>query len=295
MRYTLRQLEVFLAIAQCQNLTRAAESLAMSQSAASSALKDLEQQFDVQFFDRVGKRLHLNEQGLQLREQAEPLMAQAKELEQTLSEHRLAGPINIGATLSIGNYLAIRMVADYMRRYPKSPIHLEVANTEQIAQRVLNFELDMGLIEGEYHHPDLDIRPWRSDELVVFCHPEHELAQRKRISEQDLLNAPWILREPGSGTRQAFERAMQGILPKLTIALELQHTEAIKRAVEAKLGIGCLSRMTLHDAFQRGNLVPLSFPDRDFTRTLYQIIHRNKYPSTGLKNWLNLCEDFNKE
>lgn len=107
MRFSLRQLEVFLATAHFQNISRAAESLAMSQSAASSALKELEQQCDVQLFDRVGKRLQLNEQGRLVRPRAEALLEQARELEQALMLHKDAGPVKVGATLSIGNYLAV--------------------------------------------------------------------------------------------------------------------------------------------------------------------------------------------
>ena len=295
MRYSLRQLEVFLAIAHHQNLTRAAGELAMSQSAASSSLKDFESQFDIQLFDRIGKRLKLNEQGRLLRPKAEALLAQAKEFEQALLQHAEAGPLTVGATLSIGNYLAVGLMADYMKRHPDSPVQLEVANTAHIAERVLNFQLDIGLIEGELNHPDLEVIPWREDELAVFCHPQHPLAQRQAngqsIDDSDLKQASWILRESGSGTRQAFDRAMHGILPELNLQLELQHTEAIKRAVEAQLGIGCLSLITLEDAFRRGSLVHIRLPQRDFSRTLYLIIHRQKYRSAGLNAWLALCRE----
>lgn len=289
MRYSLRQLEVFVAIAHQQNLTRAADELAMSQSAASSSLKELESQFGLQLFDRIGKRLQLNEQGRLLRPQAEALLAQARDFEQSLLQHAEAGPLNVGATLSIGNYLAVGLMAEYMERYPKASLQLDVANTRNIVERVLNFELDVGLIEGELNHPDLEILPWRQDELAVFCHPDHPLAQQPTASDDDLRQARWILREAGSGTRQAFDRAMSGLLPDLTIAIELQHTEAIKRAVEAQLGIGCLSMITLTDAFNRGSLKRLQVPDRDFSRQLYLIIHKQKYRSAGINAWLNLC------
>src|SRR5690606_102923 len=130
------------------------------------------------------------------------------------------------------------------------------------------------LIEGEINHPDLEVTRWRDDELVVFCAPDHPLAGKKRLDDGDLLAATWIVRESGSGTRQTFDRALHGLLPALHILLELQHTEAIKRAVEAGLGIGCLSRITLVEAFARGSLVPLAVPGRDFHRYLYFIIHR---------------------
>ena len=102
------------------------------------------------------------------------------------------------------------------------------------------------------------------------------------------------MREAGSGTRQAFERAMHGILPNLQVAHELQHTEAIKRAVEANLGLGCLSQITLEDAFKRGNLVRLPVPLRDFQRQFYFILHKQKFRSAGISQWMMLCLESNK-
>jgi len=291
MRYTLRQLEVFLAAAHLQNITRAAESLAMSQSAASSALKELEQQFDVLLFDRVGKRLQLNEQGRLIRPKAEALLAQAQELEQALLEHAEAGPLKVGATLSIGNYLAVNFMANMMKKQPLAKVSLEVANTSSISQKVLNYELDIGLIEGELQHPELELIPWREDKLVVFCSPNHAFAKEPQLSDRQMSTADWILRETGSGTRQAFDRAMHGLLPQLNVNLELQHTEAIKRAVEANLGIGCLSEITLADAFERGSLVALATPQRDFSRQLYFILHKQKFRSAGIELWMQQCRE----
>ncbi len=290
MRFSLRQLEVFLATAHFQNISRAAESLSMSQSAASSALKELEQQCDVQLFDRVGKRLQLNEQGRLVRPRAEALLEQARELEQALLLHKDAGPVKVGATLSIGNYLAVGIMAKLLHDTPDAEVRLQVANTEAIAQQVLNYDIDIGMIEGEIQHPELDIIPWREDSLSVFCSPSHPLASKRVLDDADLLAYQWILRETGSGTRQAFDRAMHGILPDLTVIMELEHTEAIKRAVESGLGIGCLSRITLQDAFKRGNLIQLDVPHRDFDRQLYFVLHKKKYRSAGIQRWLDYCE-----
>jgi DNA-binding transcriptional LysR family regulator len=289
MRYSLRQLEVFLATARYENVTRAAETLAMSQSAASGSLKELERQFDMKLFDRLGKRLQLSELGLQLRPQVESLLEQARSLEHALTGEDVVGRLEIGATLTIGNYIAVNMIADFRQQNAKSDIILRVANTETIAKQVAGFELDMGLIEGELQHPDLDIVHWRRDELVVFAAPNHPLSTSTALSDQDLLTLPWIVREPGSGTRQAFDRAMQGILTDLHIGMELQHTEGIKRAVEAGLGVGCLSQICVAEAFKRGSLVPLKVPGRDFRREWYLITHRDKFHSAALKRWLTLC------
>jgi DNA-binding transcriptional LysR family regulator len=291
MRYTLRQLEVFLATAHFENVTRAASSLAMSQPAASGAIRDLEQLFDVQLFDRIGKRLQLNELGSALRPQAEALLAQAQELQQTLSTGNGAGHLKLGATLTIGNYLAVGMIADFKQQFPAADIALTVANTQSIAQQVANFDLDLGMIEGELRHPDLEVLPWQDDELVVFSAPGHPYAQLAALTDDLLLNTPWVIREQGSGTRQTFDRAMHGLLAELDISLELQHTEAIKRAVEAGLGLGCLSRVTLVEAFRRGSLVPINVPHRDLRRKFSIILHRQKYRSSGLQQWLSLCLD----
>jgi DNA-binding transcriptional LysR family regulator len=291
MRYSLRQLEVFLATARHQNVTRAAASLAMSQSAASGSLRDLETQFGVQLFDRRGKRLQLSELGLALRSQAENLMTQAEAFEQSLTGQAVSGRLEIGATLTIGNYLAVGMIAAFRQLYPEVEIALSVANTETIARRVADFELGMGLVEGEIHHPDLQAKHWRNDTLELFVAPGHPLAGVSVLDDAMLADQDWILREPGSGTRQTFDRAMQGLPGGLQIAMELQHTEAIKRAVEAGLGVGCLSRISLADAFARGTLVPLRAPGRNFDRELFIITHRGKYHSAAMLRWLALCSD----
>ena len=290
MRYTLRQVEVFLGVARTESVSQAAKALSMSQSAASGSLADLERQFDVQLFDRVGKRLQLNELGRSLRPRAEALLAQAGEVERALTQHKEeVGTLRIGATLTIGNYLAVPLMARFMRDHPGAALTLAVANTEEIARQVENFEIDIGLVEGEVQHPDLQITPWRDDELVVFCAPEHPLARKRTLTDHDLRQAAWIVRERGSGTRQAFDRAMHGLLSDVHIALALQHTEAIKGAVQAGLGLGCISRIALEDAFRQGVLLPCRVPQRDFRRQFFFLLHKQKYRSPGVEHWLNLC------
>lgn len=289
MRFTLKQLQVFLAIASHENVSRAALQLSLSQSAASSALKELEQHFDLALFDRIGKRLQLSEAGHLFRPRAAALITQARELENALLQRDEVGELKVGATLTIGNYVAIGIMAEFMQQHPSARVELDVENTAAIARKVANYELDIGLIEGELQDGDLEVSHWRNDELCLFCAPDHPLAAQKQLTDQQLLTIDWIVRERGSGTRQAFDRAMTGILPELHIKLELQHTEGIKRAVEAGLGVGCLSALTLQEAFRRGSLVPLQAPQRNWTRQFYIILHRDKYRSRGIQDWIEMC------
>lgn len=289
MKFSLRQLEVFLATAHLESISEAARSLHMSQSAASESLKSLEDTYDIQLFDRIGKRLKLNSLGIKIQEHAENLIAHAKSLENSLRTQDESGELKIGATLSIGNYLAINILADFKEAYPKVRTHLEVDNTSHIVRKILNYELDIGLIEGEIAHPDLDVTEWREDELVVFCSPSHPFAQMEKLTDAQLKQARWILRESGSGTRQAFDYAMHGILSELTIDMELQHTEAIKRAVERGTCLGCLSRITLEDAFRRKSLIALPVPHRDFKRHFYFILRKGRYHPSLVSCWQARC------
>ncbi len=288
MRYTLRQLEVFLAVARTGSVSRAGDELAMSQSAVSSALADLERQFDVRLFDRIGKRLRLSELGHALRSDAEAVWGRAHDLEVELASGVGPGRLRVGATLTIGNYVAVPLMARYLREGPGSAVDLDIANTEEIARRVANFEIDVGLIEGELSHPQLRVTPFHDDELVVFSSPTHPLARKRALDDDDLRRVAWIVREHGSGTRQAFDRAMAGILPELRIVLELQHTEVIKRAVEADLGMGCVSRLALANEFRQGTLKPRPVPHRDFRRRFYYVLHRRKHVSAAIRRWLAL-------
>lgn len=290
MRYTLRQLEVFVAVAKHDSVSRAGKELGLSQSAVSEALAELEHQFAIRLFERIGKRLQLSELGRALRPMAEALHAQARELEAQFAQKASIGTLRIGATLSIGDYLIPPLMARFMREQPGARVTLHVANTADIAQKVLNFELDVGIVEGELNEPDLTIKRWRSDELAVFCAPDHPFAKKQKLTDADLTSARWIVREPGSGTHQAFERAMQGILHNLDIALVLQHTEAIMSAVKAGLGVGCISRIALQDAFRHRTLVACEVPARSFQRWFFFVLHQRKYQSAGVLAWLALCE-----
>ncbi|MBE0471536.1 MAG: LysR family transcriptional regulator [Methyloprofundus sp.] len=290
MKYSLRQLEVFVTVSRLQSVSRAAEALSLSQSATSSALGELERQFDLQLFDRIGKTLRINETGQQLLPHAVELLDRAHEIEVLLQGNSCFGRMKIGATLTIGNYLANLLVAQFLQQHTESRIQLQVHNTRTIVQQIANHELDLGLIEGDCHHPDVTVQPWIADELVVFAAPDHPYTKLPQVTIEQLLQQPWILREQGSGTRETFDHAFYNYHARLNIRLELEHTEAIKRAVESGLGISCISRLALKDAFRRGSLVPLATPQLDLSRFFHILWHKQKYQTTGMREFISLCQ-----
>ena len=291
MAITLRQLDIFAATAACGNLTRAAGRIGLSQSAASMALAELERQFSEPLFDRVGKRLVLNERGRALLPRAQEVLARVREIGDLFggASGQLAGELRIGASSTIGNYLIPHLVGGLAGRHPQLKLQLDVVNTEQVIAGMSDFTYDIGFVEGPCRRPELEVIPWRGDELVVFAAAGHPLAGRRKLAPADLAAARWILRERGSGTREVFEAAVAGRLKDLNIFLELGHSEAIKQAVEAGLGIGCLSKLTLKRALAVGALVLLPTPFLDLSRTLSILVHRERYRTAVLRAVLDYC------
>lgn len=289
MKYTLRQLEIFVAVARQGSVSRAAEVLALSQSATSTALGELERQFDTQLFDRIGKSLRLNELGQVILPHAVQLIEHATEIESMLARQTDFGPLQIGATLTVGNYLANLVAAEFLRQHPSARVELKVHNSATIIQQLAHYQLDLGLIEGSCRHPELIAEPWLEDELVVFCAPGHPLARQGQASVDELVQQDWILRESGSGTRETLDQALRHFCGSLRVRLELEHTEAIKRAVECGMGISCISRLALREAFRRGSLVPVETPELDLRRQFQFVTHRHKYVTAGMREFIALC------
>jgi len=289
MKFTLRQMSVFVAVARQESVSRAAEALSLSQSATSTALGELERFYDTKLFDRVGKALRLNELGQSLLPQAVELIERAEAIETVLEGRAGFGKLRIGATLTIGNYLATLIVADYLKRHPESSAQLQVHNTATIIDQVARYELDLGLIEGSCRHPDLVAEPWVEDQLVVFCAPMHPLAGKGSATLPELAEEHWIVREQGSGTRETLDQALRQHHHELKVRLELEHTEAIKRAVEFGLGIGCISRLALREAFRRGSLVAIETPELDLLRNFQFLWHSRKFQTAGMREFIALC------
>lgn len=289
MKFTIRQLQIFLEVAKHQNISKAAQSLHMSQSAASEALLNLEHTYEVRLFDRVSNKLALNAIGHTVRKEAENLLAHCESFEGTLLDHTDVGHIKVGASFTIGNHLATRYLSGYLANYPQADVQLDIANTPDVVARVLNFDVDIGMVEGEVHHRELELIPWRDDELIVFCAADHPLAGKKSLTNKDIKEALWILREPDSGARQTFDRALAGLLPDINIYLELKHNEAIKNAVESGLGIGCLSQIVLQKNFDNGDLVPLTLPRRNMRRTFYFALPRDRFRLESVEFWMRTC------
>lgn len=289
LRLTLRQLEVFLATAQAGSTRGAAGRVARSQSAASTALAELETVLAVQLFDRVGRRLLINENGRALLPHAAAIVEQAGAA-QALFSAAHAAPLRLAASFTIGEYLLPPLIARWKQAHPQSQVRLTIANTSEVLAAVGAFDVDIGFIEGARTHPEFVVKRWQDDELVVVVAPGHPLAGR-RATQKALAAAGWVLREQGSGTREAADRWLGTLLGELRVELELGSNEAVKRAVASGLGVGCLSRHAVADALREGWLVALRTPLPPMKRSLAIVLHRTKRLGAAAQNFLEQCRD----
>lgn len=290
LKLSLRELEVFAAIADAESVTRASDALAMSQSAASQALAQLEGALGAALFDRVGRRLQLNENGRSLLPRARALLDEAAALQGMFGSAVLS--LRLGASTTIANYLLPQRLAVLRRDWPQCKVALQVANTRDIVAAVAALRVDFGLIEGPCHHPELHATPWLQDELVLIAARDHPLA-RQPLSRERLAAAPWLLREAGSGTREEVERVLLPELGSLQLEMELGDSEAIKRAVAAGLGISCLSRRVVAELLADGSLVELDSGLPPLARTLWCVRHRDRPAGRSMQAFLQL--DANKD
>ena len=285
MRITFKQLEIFVEIAKRQHMSHAAEALHLTQSACSMALSTLENQLGQMLFDRHKKKLTLNEYGRYLLPKSINLISQIKEWQELAIYHpakELKGHLIIGASSTIGNYLLPAIIGEFIQMYPQVKVTLNIANTEHITNQLLRFEIDLGMIEGKCYAPEIVVTPWGKDELIVVASPQYPLNKKYKLSLAELRKRQWILREPGSGTRERFEEALGG---KIHPLLELGHSEAIKNAVQKGYGLGCLSKLIVSDALKSGQLVELK-TSLSLIRNFYLLLHKDKHTTPLLKAFI---------
>ncbi|WP_199101828.1 LysR family transcriptional regulator [Aquitalea sp. ASV11] len=280
LRLSLRELEVFVAIAEAGTVTAAAAAIALTQSAASQALAALEAGLGVALFDRIGRRLLLNEHGRLLLPRARTMLDAAQDMQHLFDDHA-AMHLRLGASTTIGNYLLPQQIARFRQQHPEARVELMVANTADIVDAVAGFKVDMGFIEGPCHHPDIVVEPWQDDTLLVFAATNHPLAQGA-VSLAQLAETQWVLRERGSGTREEVERLLLPHVGSFGEVMDMGHSEAIKRAVAAGLGVSCLSLHVVQELLDSGQIVAVLAPLPTLHRTLYRITHKDKGQTRGM-------------
>ncbi len=282
---TLRQLRAFKTVADLKSFSLAAQQLRISQPSVSYQVKELEEAVGLPLLDRLGKRVHLTEAGSVLYSYARRTLDVLDEAALALEEMRgiKRGNLRVGASTTVGIYLLPAALGAFKKLHPGLVISLEIGTRARVQEQVLNNELDLAVVGPALKDPDLAILPFVSDELVVVAPAGHALAGRKGLSLKDLVDQPFVMREPASGSRWSLEKAARKAGAKLTVAMELGSNGAIKHAVESGLGLAVISRYACALELSSRRLVELDVRGFPIRRD-WNIVHlrRRRLPASVL-------------
>lgn len=283
----LHQLRIFTTVARLGSFSRAAEELSISQPSVSIQVADLERSLGVDLFEKLGKRIYLTEAGRILDEYARRMLGLAEEariaLEDIKGLHR--GRLMVGATTTPGTYILPRVIAAFQERHPQVAVVLEITNAKRVQEQLLRNELDLGVVGWDVTAQDLRVEPLLDDELVLVASPSHPLVTAGIAHAKGLRDHRLILRERGSGTREALEAALREAGVAIAPSMELGTGEAVKEAVVAGLGVTIISRLAVAGDARAGRLVIVPMPDLAIRRRLSLVYHRDKRLSQAMNTF----------
>lgn len=274
-----QQLSVFVEVAKKRNFTRAAEALHMSQPAVSQYISSLENDLDVELIERNNKTVQLNKAGEIVLQYAEEILHNYERMELLVADlkHEPSGHLKIGASFTIGEYVLPRVLATLQQNYPLIIPEVTIGNTEKIGRRLLRHDIDVGLIEGEYPHKQIEVTTFATDEMYIYGGNGSLLTEKENITKTDLEEETWIIREEGSGTRKMVEQFLSTSNVKPKQVLTFGSTQIIKETIESKIGVSLLSEWTITKELKLGTVKKIQVPGTPLKRSFSIIKGKQKF------------------
>jgi len=277
-----RHLETFCRVANLKSFSRAADDLFLTQPTVSGHILSLEQSLSLRLFDRTSREVHLTKAGEVFLKYASKILSFRKELLNALSEFSqgIKGELSLGASTIPGEYLVPKLMSDFKKEHPHFIICLKIADTKEIVQYVLQDSVEFGIIGAKLNHPSLHFEKYEEDEIVVVAPSDHPLTRKKRVNVDELLKEPWIIREEGSGTQMAVEKALRKkgkSLKQFHVAMEMGSTSSVKEGVKAKLGLAFLSKRATEEELSQRSLSQIDVEGIEpISRQIYLVTHRGR-------------------
>ncbi|MGC4189972.1 MAG: LysR family transcriptional regulator [Thermomicrobiales bacterium] len=286
----LNRLRLFLAVVEHGGVRRAAEAIGISQPAVSQAIHALEAEVGLSLLERVGRGVRPTTAGLTLVEHGRRVMTEAIATRDAIDGLKglARGSLALGASTTLGIYVLPDPLGVFHQRYPAIDLSLNVANTRDILTLLRDGRLDLAFVEGSVRDDDLEATSFLADELIAIVPPDSDLAQRDALTAQDLAGAPFLMREEGSGTREVVDRAFAAWGIAANVMMELGHTEAIKNAVSAGLGISILSQLTVAREIADGRLATRPIAMGSVTRPFLTVQRRSSRLSPASRAFLDI-------
>ncbi|WPC43785.1 LysR family transcriptional regulator [Clostridium sp. JS66] len=287
---TLRHFKIFVAVCDKMNMTKASDTLFMSQSAVSQAISELENHYGLRLFERLSKKLYITQAGEKLLSYARYIIKLNIELENEMKTLNEKGSIRIGASVTVGAYVLPKLVSHFQRENTEVDIQVYEENTTKIEKMLLHDEIDLALVEGETTNSDIINKPFMNDELVLICGANHRFSKLSYIEPYELEKEKFIIREEGSGTRKTFEDKMMENQLTWQVTWICNNTDTIKTAVAEGLGVSVISRNSVMNELDSGILCEIPIKGIKFKRKFKIIYHKNKYLTEIMQHFMDYCE-----
>lgn len=286
----LEQLQSFRTVAQLGSFSRAGDHRFLAQSTISMQVKALERELGVRLFERLGRHVRLTDAGERFLRYAERILVLVEDSKWAMEDIRglAGGQLTVGASNTIGNYLAPGLFGRFNAQHPRVRLVLEIAPTPRTAERVVEGSLDIGLVEAPVSSPELLVRPFLTDEQVLIVPRGHPWAERGEVGPEEIAGERFVAREPGSVTRRLLEERFAALGVELRPVLELGTPEAIRGAVSAGLGVSIGSRHAMSLALAAGTIAEVRMKGLSLERDLFVLLHKDKHISPALSAFLGL-------
>ena len=270
------------------NLSLAAQKLFITQPAVTKGIQRLQEFYDLNFVDHIGKKLILTDAGEVLYEIAEKIFELESQAEESIRDfqQRKRGHIRILSSESFGDYYLPRIIIPFSKAFPRVRVTMNILPTDQVVSLTATLNNDLGFISYPVEHNKLRLKEVLEDQLVIITPSDHPLTRKKKLTSEDLQGQLLIMHEKGSAPRTAIEDYIRKNNTSVKIALELSSNRAIKRAVEEGIGIALISRKVAQEEIETGRLMAIPLSDPSMTRKYYMIHHKDKYLSESLGNFI---------
>lgn len=287
----IRHLRIFKMVCEEESITKAAEKLFMTQPAVSNAISELESHLGVYLFDRISRRIYLNETGKLFLTKVIKLLDLYDDLEQNVKELQDNSTIKIGSSITIANFILPKAIVDFQTIYKSTPTKVIVGNARKIEEMLYNNEIDLGLIEGVIYNEELVKVPFSSYKLAIICSPKHKLALEKPIDVNKLIQERLLLREKGSAIRDVFDSAL--LLHNLRANPEWTsiNSQALIYAVKQNLGISVLPKILIEQEINSGQIFEIKVNDFELVNINHIVFHKDKFQTKSFKTLIEIIKN----
>lgn len=292
---TIRHLKLFIAVVDCKTMSNAAKKMFISQPSVSQAIKEIEEYYNIKIFERLSQKLYLTIEGEKLLKYARHIVSTFEDMEEEFKNKDKKSYIRIGGSLTFGTYILPEMIVDFEERFKNINSKIVIDNTATLEEKLLNNQIDIGIVEGDIENEDIVKIPIFEDKMVIVTGVESNLAKKDEIEIEELAGFDMMARDEGCIERSQFQKILNERNVQVNLKWNCTSTETIKNAIKKGNGFSALSMMAIKDEIERKELKILKIKDINLSRYLCLVYHKNKFLTEEIKYFVKLCEVYNEK